>query len=438
MAIDSGPVHLLSPETQACMERTIGALERVRLGGDELAICAVIDLNPPAISNEGQPISQIDAERLVVLDVGFRKTPDGKFGPYDIDGSGEKRLFEKPYVIVNSREEVDANDPTKNTKKTYIMEIEDDVMVKIGRSFPSAERLGFLSNPKISRYHAAIAFNKKGEITITDRGSSNGIRIQSAEEVIGRVDTDFGYTFNIADYVHAAGKEKGYKSASEAAGWGHGVFEGRPIIARDTKLNGGVYPVGGTRGEAIVVDDKEHPKELNQVYEKILEKSLKPRDDEASIKAVKRWVKSKFKGVEQGQITITNTLDDVLSVVKKTLRYDLKATKAIAVDSQEVALNEYIHKGVGVCRTQGVLSAYIVEKMINEGRLEGTVSIDRNTGKTFDGVAGGHAWARYRDAEGTVYIIDPAQGFVGRLQDATDRNWDYRRTEDHLGELLAA
>lgn len=124
--------------------------------------------------------------------------------------------------------------------------------------------------------------------------------------------------------------------------------------------------------------------------------------------------------------------------LKKTLRYDLKATNAIAADSQKVALNKYIQKGVGVCRTQGVLSAYLVERMIGENRLEGTVSVDRNTRKTLDGIAGGHTWARYRDTEGTVYIIDPAQGFVGCLEDATDKNWDYRRTEDHLGKLLAA
>jgi hypothetical protein len=373
MSIDIGPVNIPSPEAQAGTERTIRALERVRLGGDELAICAVVDLNPPSDEKNGVPFSQIDAERLVVLDVGFRKTPDGKYGPYDIDGTGEKRLFEKPYVIVNSREEVDASDPTKKTRKTYVMEIEDDAKVKVGRSFPSAERLGFLNNPKISRKHVTIAFNKGGEIRIEDQGSSNGIRIQSAEEVIGEVETDFGYTFSITDYVHAAGKEKGYKSASETAGWGYGEFEGRPIIARDTKLNGGVYPVGGTRGEAIVIDDEEYPAELNQVYEKVLEKVLMPRDDQTTIKGIKRWVKSKLKGVGQEQVTITDTLDDVLSVVKKTLRYDLKATNAIAADSQKVALNKYIQKGVGVCRTQGVLSAYLVERMIGENRLPGTV-----------------------------------------------------------------
>ena len=120
------------------------------------------------------------------------------------------------------------------------------------------------------------------------------------------------------------------------------------------------------------------------------------------------------------------------------LKYDLEATNKIALDSQKVALNYYIQEGVGVCRTQAVLAAYQIERLIKSGELQGAVSIDRSSRVNPDGDGSGHAWARYTDEKGRVFIIDPAQKYVGPLEASPDKNWDYRRTEDVIKQLAAA
>lgn len=66
----------------------------------------------------------------------------------------------------------------------------------------------------------------------------------------------------------------------------------------------------------------------------------------------------------------------------------------------------------------------------------GRISIDRNEDTD---VAEGHAWARFTDETGEVYIIDPAQEYVGTLKAAVDKDrWAYSRTEDYMKQLLAA
>lgn len=76
--------------------------------------------------------------------------------------------------------------------------------------------------------------------------------------------------------------------------------------------------------------------------------------------------------------------------------------------------------------------------MIKEGALDGRVSIDRSSKHNPDGDGSGHAWARFTDKTGKVYIIDPAQKYVGPIDKSPDRNWDYRRTEDVIKQLRVA
>ena len=51
--------------------------------------------------------------------------------------------------------------------------------------------------------------------------------------------------------------------------------------------------------------------------------------------------------------------------------------------------------------------------------IRGNASIDRNTD-----VPGGRAWCRYTNSNKRVFILDVAQGFIGRMEKA--ENWDYR------------
>jgi hypothetical protein len=418
-------------------ERLISPLERVRLGGDELAICAVVDLNPPNTNESAMPRQDVYTERLVVLDVGFRTTTDGKYGPYDVDGSGEKRTFEKPYVIINSREEEDPEDKTRRIRKTYLMEADDDEQIKIGRMYPSATKLGFADNDRISSNHATITFDRKGAIHIRDVGSTNGTKIQSAQELIGQPNVEFDYTVNIAHYVHAAGRGDRYVPKEKEEGWGYGFYADRPVIARDTPLNGGVYPVGGTKGEAIVIDDKRYPEALDRVYNSLLEKLEMKSPEGTAFGGIKRLLRGRNNEIS-GSST-GNIMKDVLDIAIGVLKYDLKATNAIAANGQKVSLTEYIEEGIGVCRTQGILCAYLLERLVKDGRIEGgAASIDRNSTKEMDGVSGGHAWARFRDGDGNIYIIDPAQKFSGRIDDLKGDTWDYLRTEDHIKKLLTS
>jgi hypothetical protein len=415
-------VQQSSPEIAANQERDLLFLERVRLGGDELAICGVVDLDPG--DTEG-------SERLIILDVGFRqKSADGKFGPYDIDGSGYKRYFDKKYVILKApKGGTDTTDPTK----TSYIEVDTGDEVPIGRGESTAVSLGLSENFKVSRKHASIRFGRGGAIHVADKGSANGTSIKGATELLGEVNGNFGYTLNVGDFVSSAGKGHQYKSAEKVEGWGHGMYSGRPIIARDTPINGGVYPVGGSKGEALVIDDKKYPEELDSVFNRV-EAGLKQKSEaQTSIKGLRNFLRTRN---GESILDEKDILRETFKAVSETLRYDLAATNALAQDSQKITLNEYIHNGFGVCRTQATLSAYLVERLIQNGRLQGSVSIDRNESRTVDGETGGHAWARYTDKDGVVYIIDPAQRYVGPLNETTDRNWDYRRTEDLLKELI--
>lgn len=400
----------------------INPQERVRLGGDEYAICAVIGLSPDVHGNNPDV-------SIAVLDVGFRQN-NGKFGPYDIDGTGVKRTFDKPYVMV--RREI-----TEAGPQTHVFEFGIGEPVVIGRDYHNATReaLSLKNESRISRDHARVTTDKYGFVRVEDLGSSNGTKTKSGDALVGLVSTEFGYTFNINKAVSAAGQGHRLVGKESKAGWGHGEYAGRPKIARDTPINGGVYPVGGTHGEALVIDDEKYPKELDQVYDKVLETLATVEPTRISLDAIKSWAKIR-KGSETSDDSLTqHTLEEVLSVVENTLKYNLAATNRIASDYQKVSLNTYIHEGVGVCRTQAALSAYVIERLIKDGRMNGQVSIDRNLDHD---VAGGHAWARYRSADGQVYIIDPAQHYVGTIESTYGTSkWDYRRSEDIMKVILA-
>lgn len=412
------PEVLASPEQTASHE--ISAYERVRLGGDEFAICGQVTLVPGG-DNE---------QKIFILDVGFRRnSTTGGYGPYDIDGRGEKRTFSKPYVLVTAI-------GNEENRQLHTREFDINEVVTVGRSHEAGgEQLGLRQNDHISRRHVQIIADDRGKIDVKDLGSLNGTDVKSATELIPHIKSQFGFTYRMEDFVHQAGRGKGFISKDESEGWGHGMYEGRNIIARDTPINGGVYPVGGYTGEALVVDDKKYPKELTELYEQV-----SASIDKIHLKNVALRGINKVLGKNKGQLSRdSQVLSQVFDKVSKTLKYDLKATDDLAGNLQKIAMNRYIQEGVGVCRTQALLSAYLIERLINDGKLEGRVSIDRNQ-DVFEGVESGHAWARFTDKDGQIFIIDPAQRFVGTLTEAqaADNKWDYRRTEDLMRTLLAA
>ena len=221
-------------------------------------------------------------------------------------------------------------------------------------------------------------------------------------EGINPEDAEWDYTQRLGDYL------RGSRFYEEPDGESpHGYFQGRPIIARDTKINGGVYMVGGM-GEALVVDDKKY-EQLNKTYSEFTKRAAGWFGK--SIKADQKFFKR------------------LLGFSQERLLYNLKKTEEIADQysaDQKISLDIFLDAGVGVCRHQAVLGAYLLEKMIGEGLIKGQVSVDRNI---IQG-QGGHAWIRYTDENGRVMIIDPAQDYVGPLEDIKKDRWFYERPED--------
>lgn len=196
------------------------------------------------------------------------------------------------------------------------------------------------------------------------------------------------------------------------------IYQGRPVIHRDTRINGGVY-LGAQPREAIVVDDSPA-------------KDLILRNFYKGFRLFS--ARSALRESRQKDLPVEPLLvQKVFETVAENMRYNRKAVENIARvyhlgPDEKIYLGVYLREGVGVCRHQGLLAGYLLEKLVGEGYLKGKVSIDRNTipGK------GGHVWARYTTPDGQAYIIDAAQGFVGKLEEAVgdDLRWFYERPED--------
>lgn len=190
----------------------------------------------------------------------------------------------------------------------------------------------------------------------------------------------------------------------------HGYFKGRQIIGRDTPINKGVYIGGGTR-EAIVIDDSKDG-DLNAAYQEL--------------QAIMDKIES------YGEKYKHNILNQVFNLAKFKLPYNNELVNSILkkydlAHDTKIRLGIYMAEGGGVCRHQALLAGYLLEKLKADGMINGTASIDRNYIKGL----GGHAWVRYTNSKGDVYIIDPAQNFIGSLADAeTKGKWSYKRPED--------
>ena len=195
------------------------------------------------------------------------------------------------------------------------------------------------------------------------------------------------------------------------------VFQGRPVISRDTPINGGVYLGSGAR-EAIVVDDN---KDL-QLY--IAYATLVNRH--------------KAKTTLAGKNFKEGILEAVFEKAKECLPYDNNKVENLNRQNGfngvvKVQLGFYMRNKCGVCRHQALLAAYFLEKLKEEGHLSGTISVDRNTVKG----KGGHAWVRYKTSSGKIVVIDPAQGVVAYKDNISADKWPYDRPDEVKKEDVA-
>ena len=194
----------------------------------------------------------------------------------------------------------------------------------------------------------------------------------------------------------------------------------RHTIGRDTRIDGGVYE-GKYGGEAIVVDREKYSHGYEQAYSAILQEATAP----------------------DGQVDKNVILGATYQYVHDHMMYDTRGVDRIfkedckGVDGQKIALESYIQRGVGVCRHQALFVGMILEGFADQGVLGGNVSVDRNmVKKDRDDKYDGHAWVRYTNSSGTVYILDVAQGRLAKLNDLAAARargedvWNYERPED--------
>lgn len=226
------------------------------------------------------------------------------------------------------------------------------------------------------------------------------------------------------NYTVLARKHANESPYGSAGGGPNGSYLGRHIIGRDTRILGGVSMVAGHPVLIVVSEEDSH---LPAVYRE-LEERLAGRN-------VRR---------------IPELLAEVHALVREKLRYTCDLNKRIRQEKSpngkeiKIPLAFYVARGEGVCWQQGLLAAYLIEKLIDEGCIGGTVSTDRNMKRDVlkewadfsTGEFVGHQWARYTAPDGTVYIEDPAQDYCGRLQDVPRKKlgfWrDYFRPEDQI------
>jgi len=195
----------------------------------------------------------------------------------------------------------------------------------------------------------------------------------------------------------------------------YGYFSGRPIIGRDSSINLGVYTTGNS--EALVVDDRKY-KLTRQCWEDF-----------------RTYLDSRIlRGENHKEGIFKAVLDFVLSKLHYNLEEVNEINSAIADetgqhDSFKVSLDVFLEAGVGVCRHQAILAAYLFEKMTQERYMEpnspvsrhylnGKASVDRCLARDLHSA---HAWARYVTKAGEIVIIDPAQNFIGTFSDLEEK-----------------
>ena len=190
-----------------------------------------------------------------------------------------------------------------------------------------------------------------------------------------------------------------------------GKYADRPIITRDSPIDGGVY-LGAHQREAIVVDSTKSP-QLLLCFEEALQRTVDPMD---------------------GLVDRSIILPTVKDFVREKLQYDKGAVTEImgrydVENDGKISLDLYLAEGVGVCRHQAVFGGFLLERFGKEGYIRGKVSVDRNTM-----YRGGHAWVRYTASDSIIMVVDPAQDFMGQLKESMKKaKWYYFRDEDeHL------
>lgn len=334
-------------------------------------------------------------KRLMVVDI--RSYPQGDDGYRRVEGKSGVEDFKADYLLI-CPDDYNVKDSSKG-----FLGIRNGEPLVFGRGNEKVKSRFDISSGEVSREHFKIQTDAAGMgLLIEDLGSTNGTKITVPDHTMHT-----NRTMRASEMLAAS---QMLEDGTDAAP--NGFYDGDPILGRKSpRISGGVYV--GTGREAITVKPDKDPR-ISAVYDRLFKKQ-----------GLRRFLSTMAK--REGQNPITDQLESVYSIVQSTMAYDGPAVDELSAEyagNKKVSLGEYIEKGVGVCRHQGLLAAYLVERLIDDGKLKGQVKIERNTIPEYGGT---HAWATYVSPEGVEYVIDAAQDFVGTKQQARQKSqsWDY-------------
>ncbi len=204
----------------------------------------------------------------------------------------------------------------------------------------------------------------------------------------------------------------------------YGRYLGRPIIGRDSRIDGGVY-IGRKPREAIVVD-MARAGLLDNVYRNWLRELQKqaPMWPWQHITTGRKRAVQRYVGLHVATLA--------RALVSRLLPFDRHVVAQVAQEhtlgpDDKVRLDVYLRRHGGVCRHQVCLLGALLERLVDEGWAEGHVSIDRKyVPRQYS-----HAWVRWTDGGGQVWILDAAQDVWGPLDSfEPERRWFYAREDE--------
>ncbi|HET9174485.1 MAG TPA: FHA domain-containing protein [Candidatus Saccharimonadales bacterium] len=268
-----------------------------------------------------------------------------------------------------------------------------------GRTAPKLRERFDFSDETVSRQHFKLEY-ADSSLFITDLGSRN-------KTVITRPDHRISDPYT-GEAVKRYRSQPGYQESDSKSPYGY--LDGYPIIGRHSPSMRGIY-LCGSYGEAMVVDPERDP-HLDAAYQ-----------------SLNKLVTAKLvfdRVVGRGHDTEA-VLEQVMNYTKSLMRYDGPAIEAIEKHykgERKILLGDYIEWGIGVCRQQGLLAAYFLERLVDDKKLHGRFGVERNVIPEY---GDGHAWAVFRETNGLEYVVDPAQSFVGTKKQARQQplRWDY-------------
>jgi hypothetical protein len=179
---------------------------------------------------------------------------------------------------------------------------------------------------------------------------------------------------------------------------GEFYLEGRRIIGKNSKIDGGVYPGSGFDLDRkyvreIIVADFDKDKAVQVFYAKLVSELAESKD---------------------------SNIENIIKIYNKLLSpmIDEKTSDELAnlYKDKKVQLGLFLVQGGVVCRHNAVLFALMVEKMKENGIInyDCECTIERHGGK-WKGSEGNHAYCKIKTKKG-IFIADAVQRESGKLQ----------------------